>query len=79
MPEENPLSVFESAVVRVRPGDVILFRCPQALSPAARERATGVLNAVFPDHETMILDGGQDIAVLRPKPGFIARLFSKRK
>ena len=78
MSEDNPLSVFESAkIVNLRPGDVLLFRCAQHLTAAQRERATAVLNGVFPDHETMILDGGQEIAVLRPEPGLIARLWRK--
>lgn len=77
MEEEKPLSVFESAeVVSLRPGDVVLFRCPQVLAPLARERAVGVLNTVFPDHETMILDGGQDISILRPRLGIRARLMN---
>jgi hypothetical protein len=36
-----------------------------------------MLNEVFPNHESVILEGGQDIAVLRPEPGFIDRLFRK--
>jgi len=80
MESESPLSVFESAsVVRVRPGDVLLFRCPERLTDARRAHATKVLNEVFPNHETMILDGGQDVAILRPEPGFFARLFRRRQ
>jgi len=37
-----------------------------------------MLNEVFPDHESIILEGGQDIAVLRPRPGFFRRLFGHR-
>lgn len=75
MEADSPLSVFESAaVVNLRPGDVLLFRCHQNLSDAQREKAAAVLDTVFAGHECMILDGGQDIAVLRPQPGFIARL-----
>jgi hypothetical protein len=76
--EESPLSVFESAsVVELRPGDVLLFRCPKSLSKAEHARATEVLDQVFAGHETMILDGGQDIAVLRPRAGIIARLLNR--
>lgn len=78
MSEDNPLSVFEfSNVVRLRAGDVVLFRCPKPLTGKQRSGAEEVLNAVFPDNETMILDGGQDIAVLRPEPGFIARTINR--
>ncbi len=83
MTEEKALSAFESAtVVRVRPGDVLLFRCPGHLNQAQREGCIEVLDRVFPDHESLILDGGQDLAVLRPEPGLIARawrwLFGQR-
>lgn len=70
------LSVFESAaVVRLRPGDVLLFRCPRHLNDVQRARALDVLNGVFGEYESMILDGGQDLAVLRPEPGLLGRLF----
>lgn len=78
MTEERPPSVFESAkVIRLLPGDVVLFRCPQNLSDPVRERVAELLNELFPAHESIILDGGQDVAVIRPEPGFIARLFRK--
>lgn len=78
MEADSPLSVFESAaVVSLRPGDVLLFRCHQNLTSGQREKAAEVLDAVFPGHETMILDGGQDIAVLRPQAGFLARLMKR--
>lgn len=80
MNEESPLSVFESAnVVSLRAGDVVLFRCQHRLPPAAREQVVDMLNEVFPDHESVILDGGQDIAVLRPEPGLFGRLFALAK
>lgn len=78
MDADSPLSIFESAaVVSLRPGDVLLFRCHQNLTSDQRAKAVAVLDDVFPGHETMILDGGQDIAVLRPQPGFIARLLKR--
>jgi hypothetical protein len=78
METENPLSVFESArVVTLRPGDVVLFRCPQVLSRTDHLRATAVLNEVFPGHECMVLEGGQDVAVLRPEVGWFARLLKR--
>lgn len=78
MNADSPLSVFETAaVVSVHPGDVLLFRCHQNLTNEQRDKAAAVLDEVFPGHETMILDGGQDIAVLRPEPGIIARLLNK--
>jgi len=76
MPAETPLSVFESAaVVNVRPGDVVLLRCTPILSNQQRATVMAMLNEVFPDHESIVLDGGQDIAVLRPEPGLFARMW----
>lgn len=71
---DQVLSAFESVnVVRVRARDVLLFRCPGKLSAGQRESAAAMLNEVFPDHESIVLEGGQDIAVLRPEPGWFAR------
>ena len=78
MNADSPLSVFETAeVATLKPGDVVLFRCHQGLSDEQRAKAAQVLDIVFPGHECMILDGGQDIAVLRPEPGLFARLLKK--
>jgi hypothetical protein len=75
---ESPPSAFDSSeVVSAQPGDVILFRCPQVLRSAQRERVVAMLEEVFPHHESVILDGGQDIAVLRPVPGFFARFLRR--
>ena len=80
MNAESPLSVFDSAaVMRLRAGDVVLFRTPNRLSDHQREQAAEMLNEVFPHHESIILDGGQDIAVLRPEPGVIGRMFARVK
>jgi hypothetical protein len=80
MEAELPLSVFESAaVVGLRPGDIVLFRCPMRLNDKARAEVVDMLNEVFPNHESVILDGGQDIAVLRPEPGVIGRMFARAK
>jgi len=78
MDAENPLSVFESAaVVSLRAGDVVLFRCPFRLTDKQRGEAAAMLNEVFDDFECVILDNGQDIAILRPDPGIIARIVNR--
>lgn len=72
------LSAFESVnVVSLQPGDVLLFRCANRLNDKQRAEAAEMLNEVFPEYETMILDAGQDIAVLRPEPGLLKRIFRK--
>ncbi|MDO8313077.1 MAG: hypothetical protein Q7T25_14175 [Sideroxyarcus sp.] len=79
MKTEDALSVFETVnVVSLQPGDVVLFRCPNRLGQNQHAAALDMLNEVFPDHESVILDNGQDIAVLRPEPGLWARIFSRK-
>ncbi len=74
------LSAFESVnVVSLRPGDVLLFRCANRLNDKQREEAAYMLNEVFQEYESMILDAGQDIAVLRPEPGWFGRMFARSK
>lgn len=75
---ETPLSVFESVnVARLRPGDVVLFRQPGNLNAGARAHIAKMLEEVFQDHESIILEGGQDIAVLRPEPSIFARAWRR--
>jgi hypothetical protein len=72
---DQVLSAFESVnVVQVRARDVLLFRSPGRLSDAQRASAAAMLDEVFPDHESIVLEGGQDIAVLRPEPGLFRRM-----
>lgn len=78
MKTENALSIFESVnVVSLQPGDVVLFRCPNRLNDNQRAETVEFLDEIFPDHESVILDNGQDIAVLRRAPGLLKRIFSK--
>jgi hypothetical protein len=74
----TPHSVFESAnVVHLLPGDVVLFRCPGRLSGTARAHIAAMLDEVFPSHESIVLEGGQDIAVFRPQPGVFVRMWRR--
>lgn len=78
MDAESPSSVFDSvAVATLRPGDVVLFRCANKISGETRAQVFEMLNEVFPHHESVILDAGQDIAVLRPEHGWFRRMFRK--
>lgn len=68
--ELEPLSVFEAVgVAQLQPGDVILFKSPDRLSDATRARIVDLLDKLFAGHECLILEGGQDISVLRPFSG----------
>jgi len=69
-------SVLESSeVVSLRPGDVVIFRAPGNLTSDSRAHLIAMLEEVFPDHESIILEGGQELAVVRPEPGLLRRLF----
>lgn len=71
MEEQN---LEHAAVVRLQPGDVVLFRSPKTFHVEQRAAVVAMLNEVFPNHESIILEGGQEIAVLRPKAGFMSKL-----
>ncbi len=67
IPVDGVPSVFDSvAVVRVQPGDVILFRSPDRLSGETRARIAKMMEAIFPANEIIVLEAEMDIAVLRP-------------
>lgn len=69
----DPVELDSAVVVSLRPNDVLVFRNPGLLRPKQRKHIVDLLDEVFPDHESIILEGGQDIAVLRPEPGFFKR------
>ena len=55
-----------ATALRLRPGDIVVFTCPQHLSDEQRARASRQLDEVFVGHEVLILDGGQKLEVVRP-------------
>lgn len=76
----SELSIFEYVkAIKLKPKDVIVFTSPAALTKATRAPIVAMLNEVFPEHESIVLEGGQDIAVLRPEPGLLRRLFGRRE
>jgi hypothetical protein len=60
-------SLFDAAaVVRLKHRDVVCFRCPAKLSGTQRDNAAAILEDAFgKDVPILILDGGQDIAIVR--------------
>lgn len=78
MSELAPESVFDdAAVVSLKPGDVVLYRVPGAINNAIRAHLVEMLEAVFPNNEIIILENGADVAVLRPEPGVLGKLFGR--
>lgn len=77
MSEIDPQSV---SVARLRPGDVLVFRCPDKLTPKQQTAAAATLEAHFGDVPILILDGGQALEIVRPEPApsFWRRFFGGR-
>lgn len=77
MKHEEILPAFDPVkVMSLLPGDVVLFRCEQRITAQMRERIVKMMEEVFPNHESVILECGQNIEVLRPEPGLLGRLLA---
>ena len=64
----SDLSIFSyMSAIRLEPNDIVLFTSPTKLNNESRAHIVALLNEVFHDHESLILDGGNDLAVLRPE------------
>lgn len=59
------LNVTEVERLALRPGDILVFKCPRALTPEEFEELSSRLKERFPDTKAMFLEGGMDVAVLR--------------
>jgi len=71
-------SIFESVkVARLRPGDILIYRSLQRLNDRQRTHMSALLDKLFPGFDSILLEDGEDIAVLRPEPGLLGRLFGK--
>ena len=58
---------FESvSVMRLQKVDVLLFRSPERMLEARRTRQMAILEKLFPSHEILMLEGGEDLTVIRP-------------
>lgn len=75
--ESAPSALETAVVVSLQPGDIVLFRTPDRLSKPQRDHIVQMLDEVFPAHESIVLEGGQDIAVMRPEPSFLRRLWMR--
>jgi hypothetical protein len=68
MCEQNPDQYgFESVrVMRLQPGDTIALHVKDHLTNMARAVLHDQLKRTFPDHETIIVDGGAELSIARP-------------
>ena len=52
-------------VLRIEPGDVLVFSHPGRLSDVARDAITGKTVRAFPGHYVMLLEEGMQLGVVR--------------
>lgn len=59
------LDTTEVERLALRPGDILVFKCPMRLNDDEYTEISERIKERFPDAEAMILEGGMDVAVLR--------------
>ena len=74
-------SLASLSTLHLHPGDVIVLSVPNGLTAQQRQHWQDALESIWPAHDSLILEGGQDISVLRTEPEerTHARPFSGRK
>lgn len=63
MSEQAPESILR---FDPKPGDIVVVCCEAFLSERARSELEARVKAACGDHEVLILDGGAQLALLRP-------------
>lgn len=62
--------VGEMQRLQIQDGDVLVLRCPSALSQQVRERLSQMLKAITPEGikvKTLVLEDGMDLGVVSKK------------
>jgi len=59
------LKTFEVALLRVKPGDVIILRTDAKLSMAGATEIRAMLKAAFPNNRSLIVANGTTLEVAR--------------
>ena len=68
--EHNEIPLSSREVLRLEPGDIVVFTCPEKLSLAQLGALKESAVAIFgEDVKTAILDGGVDLSVIRLRDG----------
>jgi hypothetical protein len=57
----------EISLVRLQPGDVIVYRTDEVLDERQREAAIVYLQREFPGHRVLVVDAGGELQILRPE------------
>lgn len=59
----------EVAVLRVRPGDIIVLRFPRVLSDEEHEHILKQAQATWPDNQVVVLENGVELLLVRKDEG----------
>lgn len=62
------LDVAEVERLVLKPGDILVLKCPNLLTAEEFDEISARFKAKFPDTKVMVVEGGADIAVLRAEP-----------
>ena len=56
-------------IIDIQPGDTVVLKIERPLSPESRKHLIRAMKLKFPDHKTLVLDGGLELEVYREKDG----------
>ena len=62
------LDVTEVERLALKPGDILVLKCPRNVTDAEFNEISAQFRAQLPDTQVLVLEGGMDIAVLRAEP-----------
>jgi hypothetical protein len=63
---DTALHLEEATVLRLEPGDVIVYKAQRALTQDTQAWIQETLASTFPGHKVVILDDRGDLTVVRP-------------
>jgi hypothetical protein len=63
--EACKLRLDEATVLRLEPGDIIVYKAQRAMTQHMLEHARETLAATFPGYRVLVLDEGSDLSVAR--------------
>lgn len=59
------ISVKEVEILRVQPGDIVVFKSPSHIDMYTGGKLKEIMHQIFPDNQSMILGSGDSIEILR--------------
>ena len=61
----NEIKITEVEIIRVQPGDIVVFKAEEIISDRSRAEIMENLVKLFPGNQCIILDNNSDITMLR--------------